>query len=127
MAVTYEIRPEEKVVTVTITGEIDDRTFVDVHHEIAGNPAITRDFALLVDLREAHGERVTSAGVRALVQLPLVLSPTSRRAVVVPTDLGFGVARMYESRRGDAGAVVPFRDIAAARRWVGLDRPEKLA
>ena len=126
MAVAYDIDAAKRVVTVTVTGEIDDETFVGIHHQLAGNSAITPDFAMLIDLRAARGQNVTSAGVRALGQLPLVLSPTSRRAVIVPSDLGFGVARMYESRRAEAGAVVPFRDVAAARRWVGLDTPGAL-
>ena len=77
------------------------------------------DYALLIDLSEANGGAVTSLGVRALSTQPLVLSPTSRRAVVVPSDLGYGMARMYEMLRDERGGVVrAFRDLAEARRWV---------
>jgi hypothetical protein len=72
-----------------------------------------------MDLRQAHGQNVTSAGVRALAARPLVLSLASRRAVVVPSDLGYGMARMYEilgDKRG--GATRVFRDYGDARRWV---------
>ena len=62
---------------------------------------------------------VTTDGVRALVAEPLVLAPDSRRAVVVPSDLGFGMARMYEMLREDRGGVTrAFRDFDEARRWV---------
>ena len=75
----------------------------------------------VVSSRYASGRAVTTAGVKALAQHPLVLAPAARRAVVVPTDLGFGMARMYEmfaEPRG--GAVRLFRDYAQARRWVEL-------
>jgi hypothetical protein len=80
---------------------------------------VPQEFALLVDLRQASGARVTAVGVRGLVAQAPVLSPTSRRAVVVPTDLGFGMARMYEMLRQDgAGGMRAFRDFDEARRWV---------
>jgi hypothetical protein len=62
---------------------------------------------------------VTSAGVRALADRPLILSAASRRAVVVASDLAFGMARMYEilsEKRG--GGTRVFREYGEARRWV---------
>jgi hypothetical protein len=73
----------------------------------------------VVVLAVAGGLAVTGNGVRALVAQPLVLSPESRRAVVVPSDLGFGMARMYEMLREERGGVTrAFRDVDEARRWV---------
>jgi hypothetical protein len=82
-------------------------------------PEIRPDFSLLIDLRQAQGSGVSSAGVRALAERPLVLSPGSRRAVVVPSDLGFGMARMYELLSEDrGGGTRVFRDYGEARRWL---------
>jgi hypothetical protein len=38
---------------------------------------------------------------------------------VVPSDLGFGMGRMYQMlREGQGGQINVFRDIDEARRWV---------
>lgn len=58
-----------------------------------------------------------------LVERALVLAPTSRRAVVVPSDLGFGMARMYEMLRTKGGAPRVFRDYDEAVRWVTMVTP----
>ena len=82
-------------------------------------PGVQPDFSLLIDLRQADGRSVTREGVRALAAHPLVLSPTSPRAVVVPTDLGFGMARMYELRAEPRGGTVRvFRDYDEAQHWL---------
>ena len=47
---------------------------------------------------------------------PLVLSAEARRAIVVPTVLGYGMARMYGLLRGLGGTRV-FMDYDKARRW----------
>ena len=70
------------------------------------------------------GRDVTVKGVHALVQQPLIFSPDSRRAVVVPSDLGFGMARMYQTLRDELGGRVGvFRDFDEARRWVTSSDP----
>jgi hypothetical protein len=110
-----------RVVVLEVIGDLGDPELASLVLELTKVPGLEPDFALLIDMREARGRAVTTSGVKALAQHPLVLSPASRRAVVVPTDLGFGMARMYEmfaEPRG--GAVRVFRDYAQARRWVEL-------
>ena len=119
MHVRREIDPAHRVVTLDVSGEIDDEGLLSLAAELRKDPEVTPDFAFLIDLREASGLTVTSEGVRALIAQPLVLSPESRRAVVVPSDLGYGMARMYEMLREDrGGSARAFRDFDEARRWV---------
>jgi hypothetical protein len=122
MPTTYEINAARGIVIVTVTGELTDESLFEMHRHLAGDLAVKPSFAVLYDLRQANGSSVTTDGVRALSDLPLVLSPASRRAVVVPGDLGFGMARMYAMRRGTkGGAVEVFRDFAEASHWIGLE------
>ena len=108
-----------RVVVLTVSGELGNRELVSLADELANAREVEDDFSLLIDLRQADGKTVTRAGVQALVERPLVLSPESRRAVVVPSDLGFGMARMYELlRQNRGGATRVFRDYDEARRWV---------
>ena len=123
MAITYEINMEHKNILVTATGKLTAQELLDLHHCFARDPEVRPDFSILFDLRQAHGESFATEGVRELASLPLILSQTSRRAVVVRSDLGYGMARMYGLRRGDrTTAYEVFRDLDEARRWVELDR-----
>jgi len=119
MRVSREVDGTNRVVTLGVSGELDDDGLLALAAELQKDPEVTPDFALLIDLRKANGLAVTGHGVRALVAQPLVLSRASRRAVVVPSDLGFGMARMYEMLREDrGGGTRAFRDFDEAQRWV---------
>jgi hypothetical protein len=119
MRVRREIDPAQRVVTLGVSGDLDDEGLLSLAAELRQDPGVDSDFAFLIDLREASGKTVTTEGVRALIAQPLVLSPESRRAVVVPSDLGYGMARMYEMLREDrGGSARAFRDFDEARRWV---------
>jgi hypothetical protein len=119
MRVSREVDRTHRVFVLRVSGELDDDGLLALAAELRSDAEAEPDLALLIDLREASGLSVTGGGVRALVAQPMVLSPASRRAVVVPTDLGFGMARMYEMLREDrGGATRAFRDLDEARRWV---------
>jgi len=122
MASTYEVDPVRNIVFVAMMGAITDVDLLEIHEHLRGDNALQPDFALLIDLREANGTEITSAGVRALADLPLVLSPESRRAVVVPSSLGLGMVRMYGLwRGGEDGSIRAFRDFDEARDWLASD------
>jgi hypothetical protein len=104
-----------RLVVLKVSGELGDRDLLSLADELENASEVEPDFALLIDLRRADGRTVT--GVQALARQPLLLSPESRRAVVVPSELGFGMARMYELLRQQAAPRV-FRDYAEADRWV---------
>ena len=114
-----KIDSSDRVVIVTVIGGLGDAELQSLGDQLEKNPEVAPDFALLIDLRQADGKSVTSPGVRALATRPLIFSAASRRAVVVPSDLGFGMARMYEMlREGRGGGMRVFRDYDEARRWV---------
>lgn len=119
MQVERKIDSVAHVVTLEVSGDLGDADLLALREELAKTPQLEPDFSLLIDLRHANGRNVTSAGVRKLVEQSLVLSAAARRAVVVPSDLGFGMARMYEMLRKErGGATRVFRDYDEARRWV---------
>ena len=122
MASTFEVDPVRHIVIVAVTGEITDADLFEIHDYLRSDKTLQPGFALLIDLREANGIKITSAGVRALANLPLVLSPESRRAVVVPSSLGLGMVRMYGLwRGGEDGSIRAFRDLDEARDWLASD------
>jgi hypothetical protein len=124
MRIERKIDAAARVVILEVSGDLGDPELLGLAEELEKAPEVEADFSLLMDLREASGKSVTSAGVRALAARPLVLSAASRRAVVVPSELGFGMARMYEMLREErGGAPRVFRDYDAARRWVETGGP----
>jgi hypothetical protein len=119
MASTYEVDPVRHIVIIAMTGEITDADLLEIHDCLRSDKTLQPGFALLIDLRESNGTKITSAGVRALANLPLVLSPESRRGVVVPSSLGLGMVRMYGLwRGGEDGNLRAFRDFDEARDWL---------
>ena len=117
MTVEHEIDHTSRSVRLTITGEITDAGLLRLADLLEEMPGVSPDFSLLFDVRGADGRQVTSAGVRELAARRLIFSREARRGVVVPSLLGYGMARMYELFRGDGGPRV-FMDYDKGRRWV---------
>jgi hypothetical protein len=122
MTIDHEIDHTHRTIFVTISGEMTDHELLGVADLIERMPGITPDFSILFDLRSALGQQITSEGVRVAASRPLILSPESRRAIVVPSMLGFGMARMYQLFRGENTTRV-FMDYDKARRWVDTGAP----
>jgi hypothetical protein len=123
MQIEWKVDSVARAVTLTVSGNLGDEELLGLADEFAKASEVDRDFSLLIDLRQAHGQKVTSAGVRKLVARPLVLSAAFRLAVVVPSNLGFGMARMYEMLRegeGRGGAMRVFHDYDEAQRWITI-------
>ena len=122
MTIDHEIDHTHRTIRVTISGEMTDHELLGVADLIEKMPGISPDFSILFDLRSATGQKVTSEGVRVAAGRPLILSPESRRGIVVPSMLGFGMARMYQLFRGENSTRV-FMDYDKARRWVESGAP----
>ena len=119
MRVHREIDPVHRVVTLGVSGELDDEGLLSLAAELRKDPEVNPDFAFLIDLRETSGKAVTTDGVRALIAQPLVLSPRIQTRGRRAQRPGYGMARMYEMLREDrGGSARAFRDFDEAPRWV---------
>jgi hypothetical protein len=82
--------------------------------------AAVLSYSELIDARGAHPD-FSADQVRLLV-LALrhlaSLSPLGRTAILVDSDLAFGMLRMLEMLAGDLFAVRPFRSRPAAEAWL---------
>jgi hypothetical protein len=118
----FEIDPAQRLIRIRVQGTLRDRDLLGVDAALRNHCEFDPSFNSLIDLREAIGGEVTAAGVQVLAQQPPLLAPNSRSALVVPTDLGFGMARMFELlREGKPGEVRAFKDLDGAREWLDLD------
>jgi hypothetical protein len=77
-------------------------------------------FCQLADLRDVTTFEVSSATIRAMASLnPFGVG--ARRALVVGSDVAFGMARMYQILRDESPDVFEiFREIVPALDWLGL-------
>jgi hypothetical protein len=91
---------------------------------LASDPRFDQSFQQLIDLREVTDLDFPSSTIRSLAQM----SPWgfgARRAVVVGTDVAFGMARMYQIlREPDGEDVRIFRGVEPALEWLGLATDE---
>src|SRR5262245_29306683 len=100
MDASYEFDAEHRVVIVAVQGELTDEGLLEGYERMMSDPGFRSDYDQLVDLSGATGARITVEGVQALVARPAEFAPSSRRAIVIRSDLGFGMARMYALLRG---------------------------
>ncbi len=107
-----------EVVTLCMVGELGDQDLRDLIEIIGKDAELQARYALLIDLSQAKGQGVTPGGVRELVKLSAIVSVVPRLAVVVPSSLGFGMARMYHLMREEGrNEMQIFRDLEKAHRW----------
>ena len=78
-------------------------------------------FKQIADFRELSEILVTPEGVLQVAHIN-PFTRNSRRAVVVPNDLAFGLVRMFEAlAEAEPDQFRIFRDMGPALEWVGLD------
>jgi hypothetical protein len=120
LAVTYAIDPQRRLVVSEAAGIVTAEDFLEHGKRLAEDPAFDPAFDQILDLRNARQVEVPTAALKGMASLRL-FGPGSRRAIVAPRDLTFGLARMYESLRADAPeSMKTFRTIEEARVWLGL-------
>jgi hypothetical protein len=120
MPTDYVIDPERRVVFSTTTGASNAAEFMDHQARLRSDPAFAPDFNQLFDLRELEEHAATTTDLQMMAQHS-AFGAGSRRAVVVSKDVHYGMARMFDMMRHGQGEIMIFRDIAEARKWLGLE------
>lgn len=129
MPITYQLKPDERVVILVHVGAVSDAEFLSFYKALYENNIFDNSFNLLVDLRQTESSVRSSTALNELANFigRQYLNATVRPkvAVVAPEDISFGLARMYEIFSGDVPwEFVVFRAADAALAWLGL--PENL-
>jgi hypothetical protein len=120
-----DYRIDGDMITIIASGKVAPGQFDALIGRLRSDPAWSEVTRELSDFRNAEfsvsPDSITQLARQDATRLPNVL----RRAVVVSTDLQYGLARMYCSLMSRSGQDVrPFRDVDAARRWLesGVER-----
>jgi hypothetical protein len=113
----YRIDKSERVVYSRAWGVFTDEDLAETRASLFTDPAFSPDFAIVIDLSDVTELRLTS---RALLNLAMTsrFAPTVRRAIVVSSDVAYGMARMFAILTGREERVQVFRDRASALEWL---------
>ena len=123
MDVRTKMDPEKDCRYHTVTGELTLVRLKNALSAVYARPGFRYDQSSLWDLRKATTQHVSAAEVQsiaALVKKHWAGSEAARSALVVSTDLDYGMARMYEMlMEGEIGPRVKvFRDMEEAKAWL---------
>jgi len=123
MAITYEIDEERSIVMTTVTGRLTDAELMAHKEALLADPRFSAGMKELSDIRGIEDLDVTPQGIMAAASFDSQNNAelaTHRLGLLVPTDLVFGMARMYEMRtEGNTGGVKVFRNEEEAMLWLG--------
>lgn len=122
----YSIHPELQLVVTHFDGVVDDQTFVPLYRRIFADPGYVLGTNELADLRRVSRLALSHEAmddVRILTEHLYADSGRDFRTVIVaPTDLSFGLGRMYEMLSEDGPErVTVVRRIEEALDVLGLD------
>ena len=121
MPVSYRIDRERRIVFTEASGVLTDSDVIEFQRRLRDDPEFEPDFRQLADCRAIDEIGMTREGVEeASSRSPF--SQGSLRAIIVGSDVAFGMARMFENLRHEArDEIRVFREEEEARRWLGLD------
>jgi len=119
MPVRYEINHELRRVFVTGTGPITDDELVGSDTSFRDAPDVDPSYSQLMDFSSADFDALTRRAIEQITSQPAVFAKQARRAIVVSSNVGYGIARMFELMRNDeAGEVRVFYERAKAEKWL---------
>jgi hypothetical protein len=121
MPIIIELNKEEGIVYTTIDGRVSTDEIIDGLKKVLDHPDFRPGLRGIVDIRPS--ELDTHAGdVRRIADLLIEYRDRigwSRSAVVVATDLAFGMTKMFQAfNEASSIEVEIFQDIEEARQWL---------
>ena len=123
MPVNHRIDESLGIVFTTYWGVVTVEEIRAARPELLGHPGFEASVGQLADCREVTELQLSADDIRSLADF-VSSKGGGRRAIVVSTNLVFGMSRMYELWLAEGDGVQVFRDLAEARAWLGLDTEE---
>ena len=118
MPASYEIDPDRRLVTCRVWGVLTGPELIAHYHALRADPAFDSGYRQLADLTEARQLTATADELRAAATMN-AFAPGARRAIIAPTDIAYGMARMFAVfAEGDEQQIEVFRDARGATDWV---------
>ena len=118
MPITYSFDPSLRLIETVVLGKISSTDVRDHLERVQGEPWFPAP--AMVDTRGASAD-MPSHEVRAIVDLLGNLASRLRAtpiAVLVPSDIAYGLVRMISLLLEDRLSIMPFRDATHAMSWL---------
>ena len=123
MPVSYYIDAARGVVFTTFRGDVTLEEVGAVRNALRDDPDFRPTLNQLNDFR-AVTTTMSAENIGRLARMT-PFGKGSRRAIVVESDLLFGLSRMYELSGKEGGAMVEvFKDVQEARTWLGIEEAD---
>jgi len=120
MPVLFKIDPDRGLLRSSFPGVVSPAELMAWYAELRSHPDFSDDLRQIADFTENTPQDWTTNDMRMVVgEEPF--GSGARRAFVGPTDLVFGLARMYSSfaeTEGQGGTIAVFRTIEEAQTWL---------
>jgi hypothetical protein len=119
MPAFYKIDKEHRIVLSTGSGIFDLADALTHQDQILADPDFDPRYSQLLDFAHVTKLDLSTTDVRKLAERA-VFWPTSSRAILVATDLGQGLARLFKMLRENAGekGIRIFRNLDDALEWI---------
>jgi hypothetical protein len=119
MPAFYKIDKERRVVLSTASGVIALADALAHQDQILADANFDPRYSQLLDFTHVTKIELSTEDVRKLAERS-VFWPTSRRAILVSTDLGHGLARLFKMLRENAGekGIKVFRNLDDVLEWI---------
>lgn len=118
MAIQYSIDRARRMVFTTWSGQVTYEELSAYLEQLRNDPNFDPNLDQLVDLSNVSVIKLTFDTLNSIRQVD-PFSAESKRAVVAPKDVAYGLSRMYEALKG--GGFTVFRAMEPARAWLGLE------
>jgi hypothetical protein len=127
MGMSYTIDQARRIVRSRGWGVVSSRDLLDLTSRLLADPAFDPTFRGLTDLSDVTEVRVETPAMVESASTPTYI-PGTRRAVVAPSDVAFGMARMFASYAERSGQEVRvFRAMREAEAWLEGAGPDDTA
>jgi len=119
MPAFYKIDKERRLVISTGAGILTMAEILAHQKKLGNDPDFDPGFSQLIDFSQVSELDLDASDIRVLAQRS-IFSPRSRRAFIMPTELAYGLGRMYGMLRESAGehGIGVFRDLEEALDWI---------
>jgi hypothetical protein len=101
MAHVLEFDPEEKIVRVTVSGELTDQGALELYSSVRLFTSTHDVRGGILDLSPVTSFAVGADGVRRMARNPPLFAPPIVRVIVAPGDLVFGMSRLFQISRSE--------------------------
>ena len=120
MGMTYRIDPERRLVLTRAWGVLTSRELADVMSRIVLDPRFDSTYRSLGDLRDVTDITIDPMDAAQAAAAP-IFADGVRRAIVAPSAIAFGMARMFATFAERSGQDVQiFREMRSAEEWLEL-------